>query len=127
MLSRGIQFFNSSILMRHMIQKLGFLQPQVMRDTTVHIFFMAQGQRSSYFMEWQMNQMEQMHHLIVSVSKLSHYQSQDTIQKRCLVLFGITICGGSGKTTGPLNCTTHIRIQKRARLWEYTNKNWQGL
>ena len=51
MLSQGIQLFNSVLLMICMLQTLGFLQQQVMSDTTVHMFFMAQGKRSSRIMD----------------------------------------------------------------------------
>ena len=58
--------------------------------------FMKQGQRSYHIMYWQLNQMDQMHYLTFLVSKLSHYQSQETIQICSLVLFVVTICRSSG-------------------------------
>ena len=64
MLSQGIQFSNSVVVMSHMLQTLVFLLSQVMRDTIVCIFFIAQVRMSSHIMDWKLNHMDQIHYLI---------------------------------------------------------------
>ena len=63
MISQEIQFFDAIILIRRTLLKFIFIQPQVMRDTTVGRFFMARGQSSSRIMEWKLNQMDQIYYL----------------------------------------------------------------
>ena len=55
MIGQEIQFFDAIVLIRRMLLKFIFIQPQVMRDTTVGRFFMARGQSSSRIMEWKLN------------------------------------------------------------------------
>ena len=50
-----------------MLQKLGIIQPQVMRDTNVQKIVMAQGQRPYQTIDWEMNHMNQMHHFIFHI------------------------------------------------------------
>ena len=77
--------------MSRMLQALGFLQPQIMRDINVRRFFMAQGQRSSQIMDWQLNHMDRMHKLDLSRRKMSQCQSQETILRCSIMVFGMTI------------------------------------